>query len=148
MASSRLSINYEIPIIIQKVIDVALCVVAAFDLHQLIGNIKGATAQVVSGSQAISGSSSEMSRGAATQAASAEEASSSIEQLNANIRQKAENALQTEKITTQAANDAQEGGNAVNMTVTAMKQIADKIMIIEEIARQTNLLAQNAAIEA
>jgi methyl-accepting chemotaxis protein len=89
-----------------------------------------------------------MSRGAATQAATAEEASSSIEQMNANIRQNAENALQTEKIATQAANDDQEGGNAVNMTVTAMKQIADKIMIIEEIARQTNLLALNAAIEA
>ena len=29
-----------------------------------------------------------------------------------------------------------------------MKEIADKIMIIEEIARQTNLLALNAAIEA
>ena len=68
--------------------------------------------------------------------------------MNANIRQNAENALQTEKIATQAANDAQEGGNAVNMTVSAMKQIANKIMIIEEIARQTNLLALNAAIEA
>jgi methyl-accepting chemotaxis protein len=32
--------------------------------------------------------------------------------------------------------------------VTAMKQIAEKIGIIEEIARQTNLLALNAAIEA
>lgn len=118
------------------------------DLHTLIGNIKVATEQVASGSQAISGSASELSRGAATQAASAEEASSSIEQMNANIRQNAENSLQTEKIAIQAASDAQEGGQAVKMTVTAMKQIADKIVIIEEIARQTNLLALNAAIEA
>jgi len=118
------------------------------DLHALIGNIKVATEQVASGSQAISGSASEMSRGAATQAASAEEASSSIEQMNANIRQNAENSLQTEKIAIQAARDAQEGGQAVKMTVAAMKQIADKIVIIEEIARQTNLLALNAAIEA
>jgi methyl-accepting chemotaxis protein len=118
------------------------------DLHGLIGNIKVAIDQVASGSQAISGSSAEMSKGAATQAASAEEASSSIEQMNANIRQNAENALQTEKIAIQAANDAQEGGQAVNETVSAMKQIADRIMIVEEIARQTNLLALNAAIEA
>jgi methyl-accepting chemotaxis protein len=118
------------------------------DLHALIGNIKVATAQVASGSQAISASAEEMSKGAATQAASAEEASSSIEQMNANIRQNAENSLQTEKIAIQAANDAKEGGQAVNMTVAAMKQIADKITIIEEIARQTNLLALNAAIEA
>jgi len=118
------------------------------DLHNLIGNIKMATEQVATGSLAISASSAEMSRGAATQAASAEEASSSIEQMNANIRQNADNALQTEKIATQAAQNAQEGGNAVNETVAAMKQIAEKIMIIEEIARQTNLLALNAAIEA
>jgi len=118
------------------------------DLHTLIGNIKVATEQVASGSQAISGSAEEMSKGAATQAASAEEASSSIEQMNANIRQNAENSLQTEKIAIQAANDAQEGGQAVTMTVAAMKQIADKISIVEEISRQTNLLALNAAIEA
>ena len=118
------------------------------DLHTLIGNIKVATEQVASGSQAISGSASEMSRGAASQAASAEEASSSVEQMNANIRQNAENAMQTEKIAVQAASDALEGAQAVNMTVSAMKQIADKITIIEEIARQTNLLALNAAIEA
>ena len=33
-------------------------------------------------------------------------------------------------------------------TVTAMREIADKISVVEEIARQTNLLALNAAIEA
>jgi methyl-accepting chemotaxis protein len=47
-----------------------------------------------------------------------------------------------------AADNAKLGGDAVNQTVSAMKEIADKIMIIEEIARQTNLLALNAAIEA
>jgi methyl-accepting chemotaxis protein len=36
----------------------------------------------------------------------------------------------------------------VGQTVEAMKEIAEKISIIEEIARQTNLLALNAAIEA
>ena len=33
-------------------------------------------------------------------------------------------------------------------TVRAMKNIAEKILVIEEIARQTDLLALNAAIEA
>jgi len=47
-----------------------------------------------------------------------------------------------------SAEDAVAGGNAVTETVTAMKQIAQKISIIEEIARQTDLLALNAAIEA
>jgi len=41
-----------------------------------------------------------------------------------------------------------EGGDAVKKTVEAMKQIARKITIIDDIAYQTNLLALNAAIEA
>jgi methyl-accepting chemotaxis protein len=41
-----------------------------------------------------------------------------------------------------------EGGQAVRETVSAMKQIAHKIAIIDDIAYQTNLLALNAAIEA
>ena len=43
---------------------------------------------------------------------------------------------------------AEESGDAVKETVEAMKQIAAKTSVIEEIAYQTNLLALNAAIEA
>jgi methyl-accepting chemotaxis protein len=68
--------------------------------------------------------------------------------MAANIRQNADNATQTEKIAMQSSKDADQGGQAVTETVTAMKQIAEKISIIEEIARQTDLLALNAAIEA
>jgi methyl-accepting chemotaxis protein len=89
-----------------------------------------------------------MSVGAADQASAAEEASSSIEEMAANIRQNADNALETEKIAVKAARDAEDGGEAVQSTVLAMKDIAQKTGIIEEIARQTNLLALNAAIEA
>jgi methyl-accepting chemotaxis protein len=49
---------------------------------------------------------------------------------------------------TKASKEATEGGAAVSQTVTAMKQIAAKIGIVDDIAYQTNLLALNAAIEA
>ena len=117
-------------------------------LKSMLAEITAATDNVASGSGAMSSSSEEMSQGASEQAAAAEEASSSIEQMTANIRQNADNALQTEKIATKAAADAGEGGVAVGETLKAMKEIANKILIIEEIARQTNLLALNAAIEA
>jgi methyl-accepting chemotaxis protein len=117
-------------------------------LKGVCSNVRLSIENVSSGAQAMSASSEEMSQGASEQAAAAEEASSSIEQMTANIRQNADNAMQTEKIAIQTAQDAQEGGSAVTGTVTAMKQIADRIMIVEEISRQTNLLALNAAIEA
>jgi len=90
----------------------------------------------------------QVSKGASSQAAAAEEASSSMEQMSSNIKQNADNAQQTDKIANKSAKDAQESGKSVLEAVSAMKEIADKISIIEEIARQTNLLALNAAIEA
>jgi methyl-accepting chemotaxis protein len=117
-------------------------------LRDVIENVQLSVTNVSSGSQALSSSSEEMSQGASEQAAAAEEASSSIEEMTANIRQNADNAQQTERIAVQATDDAQQGSVVVAQTVVAMKDIAEKILIIEEISRQTNLLALNAAIEA
>ena len=117
-------------------------------LNDVIQQVMVASGNVASGSQALASASQEMSQGATEQSASAEEASSSIEEMTANIRQNTDNAMQTEKIAVKSALEAEQGGKAVAETVSAMKEIANKIVIIEEIARQTNLLALNAAIEA
>lgn len=117
-------------------------------LKEIVGEVTTASNNVASGSEELSSSSQQMSQGATEQAASIEEVSSSMEQMTSNIKQSADNSQQTEKIAQKSANDAREGGVAVAETVRAMKEIADKISIIEEIARQTNLLALNAAIEA
>ena len=117
-------------------------------LRNVVVDVKTASDNVASGSEQLSSGAQQMSQGTTEQAASTEEASSSIEEMNATIKQNADNALQTEKIALKSSIDAQESGKAVSQTVTAMKEIAQKISIIEEIARQTNLLALNAAIEA
>ncbi|MDX9707064.1 MAG: methyl-accepting chemotaxis protein [Azospira sp.] len=105
------------------------------------GALNDAAAQVSATAQSLSQSSSE-------QAASVEETTASIEQMTASITQNTENAKVTDGMATSSAQQAQEGGTAVKETVNAMKQIADKIGIIDDIAYQTNLLALNAAIEA
>lgn len=117
-------------------------------LKEVVSEVKSASDNVASGSQELSSSSEEMSQGATEQAAAAEEASAAMEQMASNIRQNADNANQTEKIASKSSEDAKKGGEAVIQTVKAMKQIAEKISIVEEIARQTDLLALNAAIEA
>jgi methyl-accepting chemotaxis protein len=117
-------------------------------LKQLIARIQLAADNVYSGSLAMTDSSVTLSQGANVQAVSAEEASRSIEEMSVNIRQNAENARETEKIAGQAAENAREGGAAVKKTVVVMRDISERIKIIEDIARQTNLLALNAAIEA
>jgi methyl-accepting chemotaxis protein len=68
--------------------------------------------------------------------------------MNASITQNAENSRQMEQMALKGAKEVEESGRSVKETVEAMKAIADRISIIEEIAYQTNLLALNAAIEA
>jgi methyl-accepting chemotaxis protein len=68
--------------------------------------------------------------------------------MSASIAQNTENAKVTDGMASKAATEAAEGGEAVKRTVEAMKSIAGKIGIIDDIAYQTNLLALNAAIEA
>jgi methyl-accepting chemotaxis protein len=117
-------------------------------LTRTVSEIRSIAGEVASASQSISTASVQVSKGASSQAAAAEEASSSMEEMVSNIKQNADNAQQTDKIANKSAKDAQESGKSVLEAVAAMKEIANKISIIEEIARQTNLLALNAAIEA
>src|SRR4030095_10736905 len=96
----------------------------------------------------VSATTQSLSRGTSEQAASVQETTSNIEQMNASISQNADNSRQMEQMASKGVKDGEESGQAVRETVTAMKSIAEKVSIIEEIAYQTNLLALNAAIEA
>ncbi len=117
-------------------------------LSVVVTDASAASDHVSSGSQELSATAEQMSQGATEQAAAAEEASASMEQMAANVKQNADNASQTEKIARQSAVDAQQSGEAVGRAVQAMQTIAEKIIIVQEIARQTDLLALNAAVEA
>ncbi|MBI9106275.1 MAG: methyl-accepting chemotaxis protein [Spirochaetales bacterium] len=117
-------------------------------LREVVSNVYNSSIQVTEGSNQLSQSAEQLSQGATEQAANAEEVSSSIEEMGANIQQNTDNAAQTEKISSQAAIDAEAGGEAVLEAVQAMKEIAGKINIVGDIARQTNMLSLNAAIEA
>ncbi len=117
-------------------------------LRGVVGEVKAAADAVSTASQAMAASTAQMSQGAGEQASSAEEASASLEEMAAAIRQNADNAGQTHRIASETARTAQEGGKVVAETVAAMRAIAERITIIDEIAYQTNLLALNASIEA
>ncbi|MFW6387860.1 MAG: methyl-accepting chemotaxis protein, partial [bacterium] len=117
-------------------------------LRSIVSDIKSGSEQVSAGSEQMASTAEQLSQGASEQAASAEEVSASMEQMQSSITQNDENSSATDKIATESAKNAERGGQAVSETVAAMKEIADKISIIEEIARNTNLLALNAAIEA
>lgn len=117
-------------------------------LAQIIGEVRSASDNLSSASSQVSATAQTLSQGTSEQAASLEETSATLEQSSASVAQNTENAKVTDATASKAAADAVKGGEAVTQTVSAMKSIAQKISIIDDIAYQTNLLALNAAIEA
>ncbi len=118
------------------------------NLSGVILEVRSAADSLSSASEEVSATAQSVSQASTEQAASVEETSASMEEMGASITQNSENAKVTDGMAGEAASNAAEGGDAVDKTVRAMKDIADKIGIIDDIAYQTNLLALNAAIEA
>src|SRR5688572_27902268 len=117
-------------------------------LLEVVSEVRTGAASLASASGQVSATTQSLSRGTSEQAASVQETTSNIEQMNASISQNADNSRQMEQMAAKGVKDGEESGSAVRETVAAMKSIAEKVSIIEEIAYQTNLLALNAAIEA
>ena len=117
-------------------------------LAQLIGEVRSASDQLSNAAAQVSTTSQSLAQSASTQAASVEETSSAMEEMSAAIEHSADNARHADAQAAQAAEQAHVSEQAVAGTVDAMRQIAEKIRIIDDITYQTNLLALNAAIEA
>ena len=117
-------------------------------LREIVTSVSAAAAQLTGGGMRIAENSRRLSMRASEQADSTGTASASVEEMAASIRQTADNAGQTERMASNAATDAAQGGRAVVEAADAMQVIADRILVLQEIARRTDLLALNAAVEA
>jgi methyl-accepting chemotaxis protein len=113
-----------------------------------ITEVRTTAEALTSASSQVSAMAQSLSQATSEQAASVEETNASIEHMKASISQNTQNAKLTDGIASEAAREALQGGESVQRTAAAMKDIAGKISIIDDIAYQTNLLALNAAIEA
>jgi len=117
-------------------------------LSSTMAEVRGAAEAITGASGQVSETAQSLAQATAQQAASLEETTAAIEEMSSSIAQNTENAKLTDGIAKQSSADAAKGGEAVGATVEAMRQIAAKISIIDDIAYRTDLLALNAAIEA
>ncbi|QSQ20004.1 HAMP domain-containing protein [Pyxidicoccus parkwayensis] len=124
-------------------------------LDNMAGRIREVMAQVRSEADGLSSASghvaatsTSLSQGTSEQASAVEETTASLTQMTVAINQTAAHARTTEQMAQQGAKDTELGGAAVTQTVQAMRAIAEKVLLIQELAYQTNILSLNAAIEA
>ncbi len=124
-------------------------------LTEVISNIRGSSLAITSAANEIAQGNADLSQRTEEQASSLEETASSMEQMTSAVKQSAENAIEANRLSSDAQDQAKQGGSVVSRAVSAMeeindssKKISDIIGVIDEIAFQTNLLALNAAVEA
>ncbi len=117
-------------------------------LKEIVESISTASTDIENASELLTTSSLQLSQAVNEQASSLEEISATMDEIVSSVQQNAENARQTEIITVNTNESLKEGTISTNIALDAMKEIAEKIFIINDIAFQTNILALNAAVEA
>jgi methyl-accepting chemotaxis protein len=117
-------------------------------LQEIIRNITDQAQNIQQTSEYLITNSGLISRGAQQQASAAEEISSSIEEIYANVQQNTENTLKTKEIAEISVRGVNKNKESAQAASHSLKQIVDKVSIIDDIAFQTNILALNAAVEA
>ncbi|MBV5298630.1 MAG: chemotaxis protein [Rhodoferax sp.] len=118
------------------------------NLTRVLAEVRAAAEALTGAASQVSVTAQSLSQAASEQAASVEQTTASIDVMSTSINQNSDNAKVTDGMATTTNKEAIEGGAAVSLTLEAMKKIASKIGIVDDIAYQTNLLALNAAIEA
>ncbi|MBO4373050.1 MAG: Cache 3/Cache 2 fusion domain-containing protein [Bacteroidales bacterium] len=124
-------------------------------VYQMAANLKGILRNIYDGANNLQTSSSEINRTTQTlsqnanqQAANADSIVQSMAHISDEIRRNADVSKQTGKITRKMKNDVTAISTAQEESFNAVKDISEKIDIINDIAFQTNILALNAAVEA
>lgn len=117
-------------------------------LNEIVASIMEAAHNVATSSNEMSTAAVQISEGVSEQSSSAEEVSSSMEEMTSTIQQNSDNANQTEQIAKKSAQGIIDVNEASGKSLDAMRQISEKIKIINDIASKTDILAINAAIEA
>ena len=118
------------------------------DLKRLLLRLGATTTELADLARELAGSAGDLSEGTREQASSMQQMTSSLSQINASIAHNSENSHKMETVAIASGNETLESARAVKDMVEAMKAIAQRITVIEELAYQTNMLALNAAIEA
>lgn len=125
------------------------------NLADVMRNVIGNAESIRNEARDISSTAHSLAQRTENTAATLEQTAAALDGLTVSVRAAADGAAEADRVVTEAKSNAEQSGNIVVETVTAMDMIeasSDKITsivkVIDDIAFQTNLLALNAGVEA
>ncbi|NJO70064.1 MAG: hypothetical protein HC830_12975 [Bacteroidetes bacterium] len=118
------------------------------DLKQMITVIKQKSKEISETGELLHSKSIVLANGADEQSQAAQKIEFEVEQVTIHTQQNSQNAFQADSITAQTLNELNLIKDASERNIREMALINDKIAILEDMFRQTNLLSLNASIEA
>jgi len=122
--------------------------IMANKLVDTTSSIRSQSELIVTNSHELNTSAEHILESMGDQASAVEEISTTIEQMSSSITQTAGNAENTRVNSESIAQDISEVAAASDKTLESTRMIIEKIKVINEIAKKTDLLAINAAVEA
>jgi len=125
------------------------------NLNALFGEINASVNQALTGAKQVADGAQSLAEGSTEQAGAIEKLSSAIAEITNQIKDNAETAEKTAKLSESIKANAEKGSRQMDEMTIAVKEINDashsisKILkTIDDIAFQTNILALNASVEA
>lgn len=125
------------------------------DMKQVLHTIKDTASEVDGGSEQLAKAAMDLADGCTVQSTKVAEVADMVSQMATSMEEKAQDAQDTVKISTQAGEllmtgnvKMQELKVAINEISKCSEEISTIIATIEDISSQTNLLSLNASIEA
>jgi len=118
------------------------------NLDKMIRSMKLNSEKQTNISRNMNGIANSLTNSTSAQASSIEEISATMEEIASNVSLNSDNSVKTEKNTLKTIETIEEGSNSTLKSVEAIKQVAEKVQLINDVAFQTNILALNAAVEA
>jgi len=120
----------------------------SFNLNNTLSSMRKNSNDLMLVSDELSHVINNMMENTSTQASSIEEISATMEEIASIVSLNTESSQKTSLTTLRTIEAIKEGSKSTEQSVLAMKEVTEKVKIINEIAFQTNILALNAAVEA
>jgi methyl-accepting chemotaxis protein len=129
--------------------------IAMAQLEIVMRGVAGSADVIHSGSKSMTVAADDLALRTAQQAANLEETAASLNEITTTVKRSAEGALHVRECISAAELEAQRGGTVARQATVAIREIETSshqigriVGVIDELARQSSLLALNATVEA